>query len=279
MAETAPETTEKKSATALGIGGRLKLAFSGFVLVFGILQVIIYNIIVPPLMHEQVEGRTTAIVTMFSEQAKTPLLVQDHIKVVGLAKSTANLDGVAYVYLVNKENRPMAHIFHKDGGFDTDFSERVKNEGVPSELLGMNRLTEGQAKSVKQFAVGGKEVTEVAVPVTDTAIEAHVGLFTDEINAALSRSAIPFYILIAVTMLIGFGFATFIGARISKPIRQLTDQANKISMGDLETDIKVESPCGEIADLASAFGRMQTSVRFAAEMMKKKKARRAEGEG
>ncbi|MBN2800563.1 MAG: HAMP domain-containing protein, partial [Deltaproteobacteria bacterium] len=225
-----------------------------------------------------VEGRTTAIVRMFSEQVQPALLVNNHIKVVGIAKSTAALDGVAYVYLINAEDRPMAHIYHAADAFDDDFQARIKSEGVPSDLMGMNRLAAGQEKSTKNFIVGGQQVSEVAVPVPGTEVEAHVGLFTEEINAALKRSAVPFYVLLAVTVLLGFGFATFIGGRISKPIRQLTEQANKISMGDLETDIAVGTPCGEIADLALAFGRMQTSVRFAAEMMKKKKARRKDSE-
>jgi methyl-accepting chemotaxis protein len=58
-------------------------------------------------------------------------------------------------------------------------------------------------------------------------------------------------------------FVSFLFAQsITKPIRKLTEVADRVSMGELEdTDIEIKSD-DEIGDLAESFGRMVVSLRY-----------------
>ena len=55
-----------------------------------------------------------------------------------------------------------------------------------------------------------------------------------------------------------------------KPILQLSAVADKISMGELDTPVKVKAK-GEVAVLAESIERMQTSVKAAIERLQKRK--------
>lgn len=57
---------------------------------------------------------------------------------------------------------------------------------------------------------------------------------------------------------------------IIRPIKYLSDVADKISMGDLKTTIKVKAK-GEVAVLAESVERMQTSVKAAIERLQRRK--------
>ena len=58
--------------------------------------------------------------------------------------------------------------------------------------------------------------------------------------------------------------AFFLSRSIVRPIVQLSDAAEKVSMGDLAVNVEVKSN-DEIGDLADSFGRMVTAYRFMAE--------------
>lgn len=66
-------------------------------------------------------------------------------------------------------------------------------------------------------------------------------------------------------------FIAWLSARtVVKPIMQLTDAAERMSMGDLEVKIDIKSK-DEIGLLAQALNRMQTSLNMAMERMRKKR--------
>jgi len=57
---------------------------------------------------------------------------------------------------------------------------------------------------------------------------------------------------------------------LATPIMKLTDAAERMSLGDLNVKIDVQSH-DEIGLLAGALGRMQTSLRMAMERLRRKK--------
>lgn len=59
-------------------------------------------------------------------------------------------------------------------------------------------------------------------------------------------------------------FSFFLSRSITKPIAQLSDAAEKVSMGDMSVNVEVKSD-DEIGDLAESFGRMIVAVRFLTE--------------
>ena len=79
-----------------------------------------------------------------------------------------------------------------------------------------------------------------------------------------------FYLVIAVDLVILLLVIYFYSRSVVRPIRYLSEVADKISMGDLDTPIVVKAK-GEVGLLAESIERMQTSVKAAIERLQKRR--------
>lgn len=79
-----------------------------------------------------------------------------------------------------------------------------------------------------------------------------------------------FYLIIGVVLVILLVIIFFYSRSIIRPIRQLSEVADKISMGELDTPIQIKAT-GEIGVLVDSIERMQTSVKAAIERLQKRK--------
>ena len=78
------------------------------------------------------------------------------------------------------------------------------------------------------------------------------------------------YLLLTVTGAFVFIIAWFSGRTLSRPIIQLTDAADRISVGELDVEIETTRK-DEIGDLAEAISRMQDSIRLSIERLRKRR--------
>jgi methyl-accepting chemotaxis protein len=217
---------------------------------------------VPALMHEQVDLRTYSISRAFSTAIQQPLLVKNYLLVNQMAGTNAKLPGVAYVSVLNKKGVVVAGIFGDTERFSPGFMEEVKKEGFPEEISSQNPIPSGAKESAADFSIDGHKIHDVAVPIGDTGGEAHVGLFTEDVEKAVQKSLIPLLALLLAIAVLG-SLSFFLMARaISVPIRSLTLAAEKISLGDIELPIAVKGG-GEIGELAASLERMRFSIRAA----------------
>ncbi len=90
----------------------------------------------------------------------------------------------------------------------------------------------------------------------------------DEVFALIREAMIFAAVLFAATIALVLIVAVLSSRAIVRPIRQLTEAAERISTGDLEVRIAVGSK-NEIGELAAAIGRMQESIRIAIDRMKR----------
>jgi methyl-accepting chemotaxis protein len=79
-----------------------------------------------------------------------------------------------------------------------------------------------------------------------------------------------FYLVILCVILILLVRIFFYARSVIKPILQLAEVADKISMGELDTPVQVKAK-GEVAVLADSIERMQASVKAAIERLQKRK--------
>lgn len=77
-------------------------------------------------------------------------------------------------------------------------------------------------------------------------------------------------IIIAVVLIVLLAVIYIYSSSVIRPIRHLSEVADKISMGDLKATVDVKGG-GEIAVLAQSIERMQTSVRSAIERLQKRR--------
>jgi HAMP domain-containing protein len=79
-----------------------------------------------------------------------------------------------------------------------------------------------------------------------------------------------FYAIIGVVLIILLIVIFFYSRSVIQPIRHLSEVADRISMGELDTPIDLKAK-GEVGILAESVGRMQASVRAAIERLQKRK--------
>lgn len=102
---------------------------------------------------------------------------------------------------------------------------------------------------------------EFTQPVEDLEERAHV-ISTNTQNTV-------FAILGGTLLLIGLVVALY-GRAITRRIRYMTDIAEQISVGEMDTEIQVQSN-DELGELAEAIGRMQESIRISIERLRRRR--------
>jgi HAMP domain-containing protein len=79
-----------------------------------------------------------------------------------------------------------------------------------------------------------------------------------------------FLVIVLLDLLVLLWVVYLYSASVARPIRHLSDVADRISMGDLEATVAVEGE-GEVAKLARSVERMRTSVKTAIERLESRK--------
>jgi methyl-accepting chemotaxis protein len=78
-------------------------------------------------------------------------------------------------------------------------------------------------------------------------------------------------VLFGATILAVLLISLIAGRAITRPINQLTDVAERISLGELDAQIRIRSK-DEIGDLAGAIQRMADSIRLSIERLRKRRS-------
>ena len=84
------------------------------------------------------------------------------------------------------------------------------------------------------------------------------------------RKFLVFYIVILLVLVVLLAVIYLYSRSVIGPIRQLSEVANKISMGELDAPIQVKAR-GEVGVLAESIERMQTSVKAAIERLQRRR--------
>lgn len=270
--ERKPMAATKKKASksgGFGIGFKLLIMFIAFIVILGSGLAFVYMKYVPALMIEQIDLRTYSISRSLSSAVLEPLLVRNYLRVNQTAEAITKLPGVAYVAILNKKGIVIAGIFGDLSRFSPSFTARVKKGGFARELSRQIRIPKGAQEKVMDLTVGSQKIRVVAVPIEDTGGQAHVGLFTEDVEKAVHDSMIPLLIILVAMAILGCLGFLMIARTISRPIRALTDAAQRISLGEIDLPIDVKGG-GEIADLAASLERMRFSIKAAIERLKRK---------
>jgi methyl-accepting chemotaxis protein len=91
-----------------------------------------------------------------------------------------------------------------------------------------------------------------------------------EAFAVLNQIALFGMALFGATIVVVLLVAMVAGRAITRPINQLTDVAERISLGELDAEIRVKSK-DEIGDLAGAIQRMADSIRLSIERLRRRR--------
>lgn len=89
-----------------------------------------------------------------------------------------------------------------------------------------------------------------------------IGIWADIVEDEIRRAIYPLIGLIGIALAASLIFSILVSQGITRRVLRLKDIADKVSMGDLETPVRVESN-DEIGDLAYSLERMRSSLKAA----------------
>lgn len=240
----------------------------GFVVVAGTFAFLYFRYI-PSIINQQIELRTLAITKSFSGVVNTPMLLRNYLEINKETKRISSLPGVAYAAVINNRGITVAGFFNDLDRFESQFANKVKKTGFPLDVISQNKLSPGAEMTNARIMVGGQMIFDEAVALPDTGGKVHVGVYTSEVDTALRKAMFsPLTLsLVAVALFMGVLIFFFLTRTITKPMRELTDVANQVSLGNMSLTVTPSGP-REMRELGASFERMRYSIKTAMEMLK-----------
>jgi HAMP domain-containing protein len=233
--------------------------------VAGIVGFLSYQL--PTTITTLLKARATAIAAVTAESLRPNFdrgdVSQANVdSLSGLA--TGSLQKVPYgaFFMIEHEARDIRQIDTEEGLASADvvkyFKDRQKalDDGTDTVL----------GKSAEIVNIGGTNYIAAAAPFTSTNMMGHgkawvfTGLKMDPINESLRNTLIPIFVAIGITLLLALAIGTGLARSLLRPIIAATQQANRISLGDLDRTVP-NSGNDEIADLLTALEQMRISLK------------------
>ena len=202
------------------------------------------------MLRDQLDKRALAVAINLSDATAGHLMGKNLLGLHALLRKYSLLDGVAYVFIEDHKGEIVAHTF----------------ETLPAELR-QGRTAGGQRETLRRdLSLKARTVYETSVPVLEGQVgSVHVGFWADAVEKEIQSALFRLVGIISIVPFVGALLSFLLAHWIVRPIVGLTDVADKVTKGDLETSVSgkcVESR-DEIGDLARSLERMRSSLKAA----------------
>jgi len=230
-----------------GLMWKIVGTLAGVIFLFGLLVLGVVKHLTVRMLQEQLDQRAFAIATNLSDAAAGHIMRRNALELHALVTKYALLEGVAYAFIQDGKEKIVAQSL---GAF-------------PSELRESLSADVRRQAHRRELRLRGKAVYETRVPILGGQVgTAHIGIWGDGVEEQIRRALLPLVEIILILLVAGVAFSVLLARGIIRPILRLTQVADKISMGDLETPVAIETR-DEIGDLARSLGRMRASLKAA----------------
>ena len=183
------------------------------------------------LFRDVVEGKVSAITSALFEEKK---LREEKIE---------------YILVFNEEGYLLSHTYLG---------------AMPREVLKLHsNFEEGEKYRIKKIANKGLFVFDIAVPVMEGIKEVgtlHVGIKGSYIENLIETAATSSLVVISIVTVIAVFLSLLMSAAIVSPVNKLNAALIKVSGGNLDTIIEVESK-DEIGELGASFNKMTADLK------------------
>ncbi|MBX7151197.1 cell wall metabolism sensor histidine kinase WalK [bacterium] len=255
-------------AKGLSLKWKVPMVIVSGALVIGVgITLLVVNLVSESLQTELTE-RGKAIATTLSKQVERPLVGDDEVDIQNLVDISSKFTAVSYVYISDKENKVAAQKF-KVGSYNQRevLQENVIREKTTDYKIDLTRVQnpneKGELVDIENY--------EISTPIGETVLgHAHVGMSKKYMDDIIRSTAVLVGGVLAIAVVLGMLTALYLSNKLTKQLLYLTESADKISMGDLESIVHVKAK-DEIGDLANAIERLRESLKAAIERLKKKK--------
>jgi len=231
----------------LGLLGHVGRNFIGLIVVTALIVGGIAFERLGRLLREQYNERASLIATNLSDAAAGYAMSRDVLQLNVLLTKYAQLSGVAYAFIRDRYDRVIAHTSPALGA---EYSDRVSSDHRPT-------------RGSRTLSLQGKTVYEMQSPILEGQLgTVHLGVWADTVESQIFEALIKLMWPIALVLLVAVIIAVFLARRLVRPFRRLADVAGRISSGDLDTPVRVESQ-HEFGELTRSLERMRASLKAA----------------
>ncbi len=219
-------------------------------------------------LQTELTERGKAIATTLSKQSERPLVGDDEVDIQNLVDISSRFTAVSYVYITDKDKKVAAQKF-KIGSYN---QRQVMQENVIPAAKSDYKIDLTKVQNVNEKGETVEiENYEISAPIGETVLGyAYVGMSRKYMDDIIGYTAWVVGGVLTVGVLIMIIAALYLSNKLTKQLLYLTTAADKISMGDLESIVKVEAK-DEIGDLANAIERLRESLKAAIERLKRKR--------
>jgi len=249
-------------AKGLSLKWKVPIVIVGGAVVIGVVITFVVVSIVSDSLQTELTERGKAIATTLSKQVERPLAGDDEVDIQNALDISSTFNAVSYVYISDKENKIAAQKF-KVGSYK---EREVTKENVITDATGEYQIDltiirgETEAENYEITARIGEGVLG----------KAHIGISKQYIDDLIRKTALLVISVLGVAAALGMMVALYLSNALTRQLLYLTGAADKISTGDLESIVRVESR-DEIGELANAIERLRESLKAAIDRLKKKK--------
>ena len=201
------------------------------------------------MLRDQLDKRGLAIATNLSDAAAGHLAARNLLPLHALTRKYSLLDGVAYVFIKDNKGQILSHTLVT----------------FPPEL--QENLPAGRRETFqRELSLGGRPVYETSAPVLEGQMgNVHVGFWADTMETEIQNSLLRLVGIVSIVPLVAALLSFLLAHWIVQPIKGLTEVADKVTRGDLETSVSENFVAArdEIGDLARSLERMRSSLKAA----------------
>jgi two-component system, cell cycle sensor histidine kinase and response regulator CckA len=201
-------------------------------------------------LRDQLHQRVLLLARNLSDAAAGYVVGRDLLALHSLARKYTLIEGVAYAFIEDGKGEIVAQTL---GTFPPELQQRLP---VKAQWQSYRR----------ELFLGGKTVYETAVPILEGQLgTVHVGFWSDAVEKEIQRALFPLVGIVVIAPFVGALLSFLLAHWIVRPIVGLTEIADKVTMGDLETSVSGECVRSrdEIGDLARSLERMRSSLKAA----------------
>jgi two-component system sensor histidine kinase/response regulator len=233
MAKVIPSTLFSKTALILSCHFIITAAAVAGVLAWGINRE----------LTQEYASKGTAIAESIAGASGEILLYRDTSTIQAMIDQYLDIRGVSYVFLTDKEGRILCHTF---------------TPRVPQELSELKGEPEQTILRAVTFANGADRLDVCAPIVAGEVGYVHVGMDRGLIRAAVRSAVTKQVSLESALFLCGLAAALALMARVSRPLRRLTDYSRRVASGDTEgaATLLDTDRTDEVGQLTRAFRHM-----------------------
>ena len=223
----------------MGLKWKIGGIYAGMMLILGILAITGVYQLAQNALHDQLDKRALAIATNFSDAAAGHIASKNLLALNALARKYTLHDGTAYAFVRDGQRDIVAHTF---GSLPEVIRQRQFVGGDHSTPAARvhSHLSRRQIQR-QQLALADKAVYEVAVPILEGQLGmVHVGFWVDTEQKEIRAALVPILLVIAVVPIMGVLLSFLLAHWIVRPIVGLTQIADKLTKGNLETSVGKE---------------------------------------